>query len=73
MDLKLTEHVRNTISLLYKQKNKQTNKQTNKQKQNKQTNKQTKQTKTKTKTKKTGEILIFRTFLAKNQFWPIFR
>ena len=30
MDLKLTEHVRNTISLLYKQK--QTNKQTNKQK-----------------------------------------
>ena len=60
MDLKLTEHVRNTISLLHKQKtNKQTNKQTNKKtktkNKNKQTNKQT----------KTGEIQIFETFLAK--------
>ena len=56
MDLKLTEHVRNTISLLYKKKTKQ--------KPKKQKQKQTNKTKQTNKQTKTGEIPIFGTFFS---------
>ena len=68
MDLKLTEHVRNNISLLYMQKKKKN------EKKEKKKEKKKKKKKTGRRRRKTGEILIFGTFFTKkNQFWPIFR
>ena len=66
MNLKLTEHVRNTISLLYKQNQsiKQTNKHANKTK-NKNKNKKTKKKKPKKQKKNRWNSDIWN-FLAKN-------
>ena len=71
MDLKLTEHVRNAISLLYKQKKQKQNK-TKKPKKKKRKKKKTHTKKYKQTNKKqtneqtkTGEISMFGTFLAK--------